>query len=288
MRKRLAYYLGVCLFVGLSLSACENAIEPLAEDSDSYVFINGFLDTAADSQFVRLNGLRPSILGAPRDLEGVRVTTFDLTSQTEVVWKDSTIVLDSGEDATIYVGLFGAEENHIYDFVVERPGFESATARTAIPVTPVIYAEEPTGNAILLTQSIFLNHLFTEPHTLQVKYDVFVPERGRLESFFLPYAGDAKSYSNGKTFDVFLYRDQEVINFSLGRTDTDPPLGLRRIAVQVDVESEEWFNRTDPTNLHFAHGFFGSVGRFDLGWALSSDTVQKMEFVDEQHLPPGN
>ncbi len=292
MRTRFLIHSWRCVISICALSACENSLEPLTEDAELLVFINGFLDTADNTQLIRLNGLRPNILADYRGLDDAIVRTLDLTSGTEEIWKDSTVVLDSGENGTVYIGEFKPQEGHIYDLIVQRPGYEPSKARTAVPAEPDIITEEPVrvlnqltqGVLIQLTQQVWLNGVHRTPGSLAIKYDVYVPETGLVETFSISPSRDGIDTSNGWNFEANLYRDQQIINFQLNRLTTDPPLGLRRIAVVTSIKSDEWYTQFDPENLTFALGFFGSVGRFDISWMLKADAVEKMGFTDQQHL----
>lgn len=275
----------VWLFTAAAIFAgCENSIEPLAEDANSFVFLNGFLDTATDSQFVRLEGLRPTILAAPRDLSGVDVLTVDRTSGEIVVWKDSLVVLKDGSDGHLYMGLFTPQEGHDYEFVVRRPGLEAATATTTIPDEPEIQVSTPTGDTIVFTQKASLRDVFSAPSTLAMRYDVSIPETGEIQTFMIDYGIEGGVAGTGWSFDVFLFRDQQIISFSLGLPTNVASLALRRIAAGVVINSAEWNRQENPTNLALAQGFFGSVGRFELGWKLDPSDVFKMGFLDEQDL----
>jgi len=225
-------------------------------------------------------------LGDYRGLDDTIVKTLDLTSGTEEIWKDSTVVLDSGESGTVYVARFRPEESHIYDFIVQRPGYEPAKARTVVPAEPDIFAEEPVGVLIQLGQQVWLNGVHRTPGSLVIKYDVYVPETELVETISISYDGRGNATSNGWQFDVFLYRDHQAVNFQLNRLITAPPLGLRRIAVVTSIKSDEWYEQFDPANLTLARGFVGSVGRFDISWLLSTAAVERMGFTDQQHLPP--
>lgn len=268
----------VCiLFIG-----CENSIEPLAEDADSFVFLNGFLDSAADSQFVRLSGLRPSILGEPRDLSDATVTTIDLTNGMTVPWRDSLVVLDDGTDGHVYIGLFRPEEGHAYEFNVKPPDREAATATTTIPEKPDIQVAEPSGDLVVFTQDVTIVGVFGAPAQLGVRYDVVIPETGEVRTFTIDYGDNGRVAGQGWLFEVFLFRDQQIISFQLGREPGAPKLGLANVAAQIVLNSREWDDQFDPINLSLANGFFGSVGRFDLDWRLDPDAVIKIGFADEQ------
>jgi len=268
----------------LIFAGCENSIEPLAEDADSFVFMNGFLDSASDTQFVRLSGLRPTILSDLRDISDADVMTVDKSSGSKVFWRDSLIVLDDGSEGHLFVGLLSPEEGHEYEFVVRRPGLSAATATTTVPGEPELQVSDPSREVDLLTQRISLLNLFSLPFKLTMRYDIAIPETGEIRTFRIDYSGDGRVKETGLLYTVLLARDMQIISFSLGREPLSDTLGLRRISVEVVVNSAEWSHQDKPVNMSLAQGFFGSVGRFNIGWRLDPIDVNNIGFADEQDL----
>jgi hypothetical protein len=59
------------------LAACDNAIQPLVEGAQTEFSVSGYLDTAADTQFVRLESVRPTGVSDRPPLEDVIVRSTD-------------------------------------------------------------------------------------------------------------------------------------------------------------------------------------------------------------------
>ena len=79
--------------LGLALvllaGACDNTVQPFAEDADALFTLSGFLSTAADTQFVRVIPLRQSLSADDEALPlGAEVTLTELQTG-GVHWTDN-------------------------------------------------------------------------------------------------------------------------------------------------------------------------------------------------------
>ena len=60
-RSSISIFLPLTLSLILVLAACDNSFEPINEEPTDFFAIFGFLDTAADTQFVRVSPLRETL-----------------------------------------------------------------------------------------------------------------------------------------------------------------------------------------------------------------------------------
>lgn len=270
------------LTVVVGLSACENVIEPLTEDAERVFAVHGFLDMAADTQFVRVSALRPTVLDEERVLENVKVTSVNQNSLDAVDWIDSTIVLDDGTAGHLFYGVFRPESNVSYELKIIKDGSIAAKATTTIPDRPPYFASVPTGDTLQFSQVVVIQGLSSVPYDVSVEYDVSRPEAAQSEKITIPYPPDDTNVLGGWELEVFLKRDQFTALSQLDWPASGPPLELRSVRASVAILGTEWGETDAPKNLENAHGFFSSIGRFDLPWTLERSDVEKMGFVDKQ------
>ncbi len=54
-------FLPLTLFLILALTACDSSFEPITQEPTHFFAVFGFLDTAADTQFVRVSPVRETL-----------------------------------------------------------------------------------------------------------------------------------------------------------------------------------------------------------------------------------
>lgn len=262
---------------------CDNAIEPLSETSGDVFAINGFLDSEADTQFVRVSGLRPIILADEPDVSDVRVSSIDSETATVIEWRDSLVVLDDGSTGHLFFALFKPTPGNEYTFRVERSGGRRATATTRIPMSPDVLVSAPEGDSLTLSQFILLRGVGSPPSDLQMHYRVVEPDSEMARDIIIGYGQTGQVSASGWRFEVFLKRDVNTILRTLGLLPSDTTVRLKRIGVRLSIPSREWADIASPQNLEMAHGFFGSVGRYSISWTLDPLSTKIIGFVDEQN-----
>jgi hypothetical protein len=284
MRKSILHIFSSCLLAWvLFVSAgCDNVIEPLSENADAVFSINGFLDSAADTQFVRISGLRSTILANEPDLSDVRVSSIDSETARIEEWRDSLVTLDDGSTGHLFYVVFRPSPGHLYTLRVRRGDGERAEATTRLPDKPDLLVSPPLGDTLALSQLVLLRGLDIPPTELRILYRVAMPEEEDGRDILIGYGESGKSLSEGWQFEVFLKRDQSTILRILGLERDDTGVRLIELGVKFSIPSREWEEVFNPTNLSMAHGFFGSVARYELGWTLDADAVRTIGFVDDQ------
>jgi len=207
-----------CWFVLMSSSiGCDNTIEPLAEDAENIFAINGFLDSGADTQFVRVSGLRPIILADEPDVSDIRVSTIDSETATVTEWKDSVVVLDDASIGHLFFARFRPDSGVEYTFRVERTGGQRATATTRIPMSPDVLVNAPQGDSLTLSQLILLRGLGGPPSDLQMHYRVVEPDIDEARDVIIGYGQTGQVSSSGWQFEVL--PEKEIRIPSSGRLD---------------------------------------------------------------------
>jgi len=281
-QKHISLVFGAWCFALLGVLGCENVISPLTDDADKVYAIHGFLDMAADTQFVRVSALRSAILAEQPELVNVVLQSVDQNTLEVVEWSDLVVELDDGTEGILFFGLFTPMSERSYELQVIKDGILVATAKTILPVFPPYFACTPSGDTLQFSQVVVIEGISGKPFEVGVRYEVSRPSEDPSETVFIEYEQDGSNTLGGWQFEVFLKRDQFSVLRHLDWSNIGPQLELRRVSAFVSLKSEEWANASDPDNFENAHGFFGSIGRFELPWILAPGDVSKIGYVDRQ------
>ena len=263
------------------LSACDNSIQPLVDGSEGTVFMYGYLDSAADSQFVRLDGARASAFGAAPDLSSVLVSSTDDAGE-RVDWIYQGAVLEDGSVGHNFLGLLRPVEGRGYVLEARSPEGQVTAASVTIPVRPAVTPDRPRGDALQLVQKVRLQGLARSPLRVLVRYEVQAPESPESVSVSLDYGAAGTLSDAGWDFNVFLKRDYPTVMVQINRSIDDTDVALVSIGVRAELLSPEWDNPDEGLNITGGRGFFGAIGRYDLSWKLDSAAVETIGFVDGQ------
>ncbi len=265
----------------LFLAACDNSIQPLVDGSEGTVFLYGYLDSAADSQFVRLDGARIAAFGDAPDLSTVRLSSTDDSGQI-VDWIYQGSALEDGSTGHNFLGLFRPVEGGRYVLEARSTAGQVTVASVTIPARPSIMPDPPRGDTLQLVQKIRLSGLARSPLRVLVQYEVQAPESQEAVSISVDYGANGTLSADGWDFDVFLKRDHPTVMVQIDRGIGDRDVALLSIGVRAELLSAEWDDPDAALNITGGRGFFGAVGRYDLGWTLEPAAVQTIGFVDGQ------
>lgn len=124
--------LPVLVAAALFTNRCETSFEPF-DTSQYYFSIFGYLDTRADTQFVRVTPLRDSVYASPEPFDA-DVTLEDLTTGASTAWRDSVFTIQ-GRVAHLYWSTQPIQSGDTYRFSVKRSDGATSTATVALPDT---------------------------------------------------------------------------------------------------------------------------------------------------------
>lgn len=265
------------LALSLLLAGCDESLDPFENEEGDRFAVYGYLDTAADSQVMRVEELRPAILSEEIDLSDLIVTTRVEPGGDVVQWTPDSIELVDGSEAAVFTAPFRPVAGERYTLNVHRAGRPGTRAETRIPSEPGLVVADPFNQV----QTVFLSDLPRSPESVAVKYDVILPEDNERQSVQIVYQGFSGATSSSRRLDVRLKIDQTIVEGELFRSDSDDPLTLEQIGLVVRLPSEE-FETPGARHIIDGEGFFGSVAEFDLPWVLSSDVVTDIGFTDGQ------
>lgn len=261
-------------------AACGNTLDPLAEDPEALFAVYGFLDTAADTQFVRVEALRTTVLdpgGAPLDAQ---VSSTDLGTGERVAWSDSVVVLDDGTVGNLFFAAFHPRVGGSYRLEVRRPDGRATQATTNIPPAPEIFVTSPMGDSLDLAQRIILKEVRDRPFHVAMQYEVGVKPEQR-KTLEISYENAGTQSGTGWQIEIQLVRDRRIILNQLNRVRFDRSVlffGLNMVVSQLSSEWESTLSR----NITNGEGFFGAISRGAVTWTLATEDVTKAGFVDQQ------
>lgn len=272
--------LPLLLFAGLI--GCDNTIVPLVPGSEGELFIFGYLDTATDTQYVRIDAVRAAAVGPRVALDDIRVISTD-EQGIQTGWNYVSVELDDGQAGDVYMGLFRPKAGERYTLNASRPdGSASTMAHVTMPALPVLQPQRPRGNELTLFQTVRVTGVQRDPLRLTVLYEVLgfgsdVPLR-----FPVDYGATGRLLGNDWDLDVFLKRDQTSVVAQVNRDGSNREVALLSIGLRTELLSPEWDDPTTAENVSGGRGFLGGIGRYELTWLLESDAVETIGFVDAQ------
>ena len=117
------------------LGACDTSLQPFAE-SDLHFTLMGYLDSDADTQFVRVVPLRQVLdRNTPVPIDA-NVKTTDLMTGDQVVWSDSLTQFEDGTYGHVFWAVFRPQPEHRYRIEVRRSDGAVTSAETTLPPLP--------------------------------------------------------------------------------------------------------------------------------------------------------
>ena len=253
------------LFVG-----CDNSVDPFVpDDASNPFFLHGFLDSHADTQFVRVEAI---VRGYAVESEALDVEVRTLEEETgEVVgWSDSLVQLDNGTAGHLFHAVFRPSPGRSYQILLDRSDGAQTTAETAVPSTLDVMVEHVRLVSSSFIQTILWPTLGESLSSLDVAYVVASPSSSATQTFVVDYLDEVESDAAEDAVVVRLTEDLRAIRQSLGGAASEDP-SLHSIEVRFSVLSDEFL---DPEGMHVENGvgFFGSVGRTHVKVPLPAST----------------
>ena len=270
------------LALGLSVTACENSVDPIHETGFEAFAIHGYLDMRTSRQEVRIESLRPTVLAEPISMDGVQVSTIESETGLFHIWSDSTVVLDTGEPATVYAADFTPELGKTYRLIVSRNGENGAEAVAKVPSKPNVFTHTPVGNTLTMKQHIVLQGMKDPPDRVHISYVVLPSDDSGEQTVRIAYGQPGAATAEGWEFDVDLARDRNIILNQLSLNIPTHTVTIRNVSFEMTVYSEEWKEPQKEANLDHAHGFFGSVGVVKHPWIIDTTSLNTLGFIDGQ------
>lgn len=136
--------LAACLAGGLIFGGCTETFEPFQEN-DLYFSIYGYLDAAADTQFVAVTPLRKFVSADAAPIDAAVMLEHLETGRT-TSWRDSLFRFSNGSVGYVFWSKEPVEPGHNYRFTVTRS--DGATSTTTVRMPPAFPDPELRTNLI--------------------------------------------------------------------------------------------------------------------------------------------
>ncbi len=259
----------------LVLAGCETSFDPFVQSQDRYFSIGGYLDAAADTQFVRIAPLRMQFEVQLADLDAV-VRLTHLASGESTVWRDSLFQIGP-VSAHNFWSAEPLRNGETYLFSVERSDGSASTATVTLP--------EAITEPLLCT--IFDENSLTDPPVfvlqdvdrlaeLEMIYDLRLrtDPLDAVRSHGISYKGPSRRTSYGQAYVTNVFDDLNTIAVRNSYAPLD--LILLRVRVRVAAAGPDW---PDPSldletlalpgvvsNVENGLGYLGGVATRTVSW----------------------
>lgn len=270
----------LCFLLVLALlpAACDNSFDPVSEDQTDFFGVFGYLDTAADTQFVRVSPLRAT-LAVPVESLHARVTTVQAATGATMAWQDSLVQLDDGSPGLLFFTQIPVMPGETYQLSIEGEDDEVTRAVTQIP-EPIRLAPEPVEPDFTraLIQRLALVDQSALPEAFRVRYEVMPPEATEPIPFVFPVFSSGTATAEGVEVIVHLEADRAEILHRLQRAPDDSTVVLYRLGMEFEQLSPEWQSPETPVNIENGFGFFGAIAHTFVTWQLDPADVARLGY----------
>tara|TARA_R100001143_G_scaffold51161_1_gene46070 strand:+ start:328 stop:1248 length:921 start_codon:yes stop_codon:yes gene_type:complete len=237
--SRLKYWLLLTAGVMLTLSSCDDTFQPLQENDTFFFSIQGYLDASADTQWVRVGTIRPTIDEVPNP-EGIQVTLKDLESGETVVMSDSVFTI---RNVLNYWTTYEIKHEQTYEITAKyADGTTSRVTMTTPAELPSVHIIGQGGVGVASGVRIFIDD--TVEHIADVQsvwYVILNPETENRRSIYsFPLRNSlthSRSYFGSYTALVNWERELAQIEQSVG---VGTAIAIVNRQIFVAVGGPEW------------------------------------------------
>ena len=259
------------------LAACDSAVEPYAEDGLFPFAFFGYLDTAADTQYVRAVPVRRGGEGA-FDLSEIEVALVRTSTGERTSWQGRAVRLDDGTSGQVFFAAMPVAPDEVYGLEAKGADGLEVRAHTRVPGRlPVRIGEVAQGPQ--LRQEVVFPDVQPRPLELAMRYRVAAGPGEPPQEVVIPYERGLTPTGDSLRLTVRLSADRAAILERLGRPADDVSVVLLGLGLAYGRLSDEWPPPELPLTLGDGVGFFGSVGRFVEPWTLPDSTVAALGFA---------
>ena len=263
----------------LLLAACDNTLDPFVPGTLAEPFyVYGFLDTAADTQFVRVEPIRRTTERPGTLPEGVTVTTEEAESGVQAAWQDSLVRLDDGSLGFLYYSTAPVQGGRTYVLTIRGPDAAASRAATSVPPRPEGQVDSVEVIGLTIQQRVIWKGLQEAPAEAEALYRV-APAAGMAPiEVAVPYDQRGELAEEGWALSLFLRSDLFEVRQALGLTEDDTNAILCAVGLRVRRHSTEWALPADQTTVTNGRGFFGSVGTYTVIWEPEPRALRLLGF----------
>ena len=228
----------------LFVMGCEESVNPFVEE-DRYYTVFGYLDTAADQQFVRVIPLRTDFANLGNSTIDAMVTTFEVETGQTTLWQDSLITYDDGSVGHVFHAPFQPIPGWTYDLTISRSDGIQSSASTTIPLITGVELDEPTISVAAVFQKVRWSNIDFHPFRVEVWYR-FLNSSPSLPflTAVLPYGNVDDKYGQvvqGNKWEVLvrLTDDKDDVTRELGLSDSSEPF-LMSVGMRLTITDDSW------------------------------------------------
>jgi len=286
-----AFFIAVAIFA----TGCEDQVNPFI-DEDRFFSVFGFLDTATDTQYLRVVALRKEFADTGAAEIDARVFTTERETGRTVEWRDSVITFRDASVGHVFLGDFRPVPGWTYDLVVERSDGIRTEAHTTIPVRTDVDVEAPVFSGPQIAfQRVTWSDIDAPPFRVELWYRVAgTSPREPFRDAVIVYPDEGTRLGQPLADEkwqvvVSLSADREKVNEVLGASSSASPQ-LFGVGMRLTMSDEQWrppdgiFDEevlVQPgtfSNVERGFGFFGSVNQFTVEWVLSPEATERTGF----------
>lgn len=275
----------------LASAGCDNTVDPFTE-SDRYFTVFGYLDTGADTQYVRVIPLRQDLDPEAERTIDARVTLTDVQTGHTFTLRDSLITFSGGRYGHVYHLPLHPVPGHTYRLSVERADGLAATAETTVPVLPnvTISAAEGTGVGGRYEQVVRWQGIDAQPFAIEVWYRFGMALHAPFRDVVLRQ-GPGRLTPDGLEVRVALTEDYSRLRDQVLGPAFLTSQPLMGIGMRLSMPDDAWRppgGVFDPevlaqpgtfNNVTNGFGFFGSANRYTAEWVLSPQTTRALGYT---------
>lgn len=287
-RKRIRYAPLALVFWLISLSACEEDVDPVI-GTDLPFTLYGILTPQLDTQWVRVYPIEDVLVPTPNEkIDGI-MTSVDQQTGRKVVWSDSLIRDRSGQFSHVFWAPFRADYGHTYAIEVVRSDNARTSVTTTVPDSSGLsIGAIPQGQPVAVP--ISLPGGIPRMLNIEVEYHVRFGTSTDIstveERFFVDYNGFQVKQGDTWMVEINLTEDQRRIQQVLRdmRLYSDAyGVALINMRIRLTAGNEEWNppgGKFDPDilvqpgmmdNVENGFGFIGA------GYVLEKDFLPPEE-----------
>ncbi len=263
--------------------SCDTTVDRFSEGESEFVFnLAGFLETEADTQFVRVQGIRASVEAVPAESLEARVSIIDGATGEETIMRDSLIQLDSGHAGLLFFAVMQVTAGRTYEIRAEDRIGRTTVATTLVPQKPPFSFLPATTVGSVTTQAVSWEGIVRTPDHAVVIYKIARDGSQPPTRAEVPYTLRGRLVQTGWSADVRLSDDLQILRQQVGIPPDATDAVFSGMAMSIRIPSVEWADAPNGENIKDGTGFFGSIGNFTEEWLLGGEVIETLGFVNGQ------
>lgn len=253
------------------LTGCDNTIDPYTSSAGEQYAVYGYLDSEADTQFVRVVPVIDATGFDYQESLGVQVELLDLRSGELIRLQDSSVALGIDRRAYIYYTAQKPSAGSEYRLDVFSPQRDTTSVFTKMPGVDQVDMQNPEPN---ITGQLIQRVAWTAVSSVR---DVRVHYQVRTTSDVEVVSRSYSSPTQARPYVTIIELDRDsrfVFDELFPNRDDSTGVALLGVSISAELRSPEWASADE-------HGttFFGSVGRVEKTWILPDSVITRLGYI---------